>query len=221
MSEMTNEEQDAEVLDAPESQAAQEALASGPALDIDLIKQVLETALLTSPEPLSLNDMKRMFPRGETNNELVRKLLDEIRAAWEGRGVELVNVASGWRFRAKPELQRYLDKLNPQKAPKYSRAVMETLAIIAYKQPVTRGDIEEIRGVAVNTQIIKTLEQRDWIKTVGHREVPGRPALYVTTTQLLSDLNLRALDELPPLVELGNLVAPNPHTAQLDLTEES
>ena len=124
--------------------AADELTGGVPTLDIDLIKRVLETALLTSPEPLSLNEMKRMFPRGETNNELVRKLLDEIRVAWEGRGVELVNVASGWRFRSKPELQRYLDKLNPLKAPKYSRAVMETLAIIAYRQPVTRGDIEVI-----------------------------------------------------------------------------
>jgi segregation and condensation protein B len=183
-----------------------EEFSVGPALDIDLIKRVLETALLTSPEPLSLNDMKRMFPRGETNNELVRRLLDEIRASWEGRGVELVNVASGWRFRAKPELQRFLDRLNPQKAPKYSRAVMETLAIIAYRQPVTRGDIEDIRGVVVSTNIMKALESRGWIDVIGHREVPGRPAIYATTRQFLDDLTLRSLEELPPLDDLGALV---------------
>jgi segregation and condensation protein B len=189
-----------------EVQETPEEFNEGPVLDIALVKQVLETALLTSPEPLSLQEMKRMFPRGETNNELMRKLLDEIRAEWEGRGVELVNVASGWRFRAKPEYQRYLDKLNPQKAPKYSRAVMETLAIIAYRQPVTRGDIEDIRGVVVSTNIIKALEARGWIDAVGHREVPGRPALYATTKQFLDDLNLLSLEELPPLDDLGTLI---------------
>jgi segregation and condensation protein B len=195
-----------EAQDTQDGRDTQEEFNEGPALDIDLIKQVLETALLTSPEPLSLNDMKRMFPRGETNNELMRKLLDEIRAAWEGRGVELVNVASGWRFRAKPELQRYLDKLNPQKAPKYSRAVMETLAIIAYRQPVTRGDIEDIRGVVVSTNIIKALEARGWIDVIGYREVPGRPAIYATTKQFLDDLSLCSLEELPALDDLGALV---------------
>jgi segregation and condensation protein B len=222
MSENSNEMQDAssmtdasdasEINDLREGQETQEASESQdafgdqPALDIDLIKQVLETALLTSPEPLSLNDMKRMFPRGETNNELVRKLLDEIRASWEGRGVELVNVASGWRFRAKPELQRFLDKLSPQKAPKYSRAVMETLAIIAYRQPVTRGDIEDIRGVVVSSNIMKALEARGWIDVIGHREVPGRPAIFATTKQFLDDLSLRSLEELPALDDLGALV---------------
>jgi segregation and condensation protein B len=176
------------------------------ALDLALVKRVLETALLTSPEPLSLNEMKRMFPRGETNNELMRKLLDDIRAEWEGRGVELVNVASGWRFRSRPELQRYLDKLNPQKAPKYSRAVLETLTIIAYRQPVTRGDIEDIRGVVVTSNIIKSLEARGWIDVIGHREVPGRPAIYATTRQFLDDLGLRSLEELPLLDDLGALV---------------
>ncbi len=219
MSENTNEMQDASEIndlqegqethqahDAQEASETQDAFGDQPALDIDLIKQVLETALLTSPEPLSLNDMKRMFPRGETNNELVRKLLDEIRVSWEGRGVELVNVASGWRFRAKPELQRFLDKLNPQKAPKYSRAVMETLAIIAYRQPVTRGDIEDIRGVVVSSNIMKALEARGWIDVIGHREVPGRPAIFATTKQFLDDLSLRSLEELPPLDDLGALV---------------
>ena len=195
-----------EAQDALDASETQEEFSDGVALDIDLVKQVLETALLTSPEPLSLNDMKRMFPRGETTNQSVRKLLDAIRLAWEGRGVELVNVASGWRFRAKPELQRYLDKLNPQKAPKYSRAVMETLAIIAYRQPVTRGDIEDIRGVVVSSNIIKALEARGWIDVIGHREVPGRPAIYATTKQFLDDLSLRSLEELPTLDDLGALV---------------
>ncbi len=182
------------------------------------LKVVLETLLFASTEPLTLEQMRGAFDE-ELGTDMLRRALVELREEWQSRGLELVTVADGWRFQTRPEYQHYLQRLNPEKPPRYSRAVMETLAIIAYKQPVTRGDIEEIRGVAVNTQIIKTLEQRDWIKTVGHREVPGRPALYVTTSQLLSDLNLRALDELPPLVELGNLVAPNPHTAQLDLTE--
>lgn len=204
--------------DAVESAAleAEEDSVGAAALDIDLIKRVLETALLTNPEPLSLNEMKRMFPRGETNNELMRKLLDEIRVAWEGRGVELVNVASGWRFRSKPELQRYLDKLNPLKAPKYSRAVMETLTIIAYRQPVTRGDIEDIRGVVVTSNIIKSLEARGWIDVIGHREVPGRPAIYATTKQFLDDLGLRSLEELPPLDDLGALVESS-GAAQLEM----
>ncbi len=197
--------------------AADETMdADAPALDIELVKRVLETALLTSPEPLTLNEMKRMFPRGETNNELMRKLLDDIRAEWEGRGVELVNVASGWRFRSRPELQRYLDKLNPQKAPKYSRAVMETLAIIAYRQPVTRGDIEDIRGVVVTSNIIKSLEARGWIDVIGHREVPGRPAIYATTKQFLDDLSLRSLEELPLLDDLGALVESS-GAAQLEM----
>ena len=183
------------------------------------LKIVLETILFASAEPLTLEQMRGVFDE-DLGADMLRRALAELRDEWQGRGVELVMVADGWRFQTRAEFQRYLQRINPEKPPRYSRAVMETLAIIAYKQPVTRGDIEEIRGVAVNTQIIKTLEQRDWIKAVGHREVPGRPALYVTTKQLLSDLNLRALDELPPLVELGNLVAPNPQTAQLDLAQE-
>ena len=194
---------EAEALDAAEGVDGD---VDAAALDIDLIKRVLEAALLTSPEPLTLNDMKRMFPRGETNNDLLRTLLGEIREAWEGRGVELVNVASGWRFRSRPALQRYLDKLHPLKAPKYSRAVMETLAIIAYRQPVTRGDIEDIRGVVVTSNIIKSLEARGWIDVIGHREVPGRPAIYATTKQFLDDLSLLSLEELPPLDDLGALV---------------
>jgi segregation and condensation protein B len=205
-------------VDLPED--AEGAEGAEEALDLTLVKRVLETALLTSPEPLTLNDMKRMFARGATNNELMRKLLAELRTDWDGRGVELVNVASGWRFRSRPEYQRYLDKLYPQKAPKYSRAVMETLTIIAYRQPVTRGDIEDIRGVVVTTNVIKALEARGWIDVIGHREVPGRPAIYATTKQFLDDLNLRSLEELPPLDDLGALVE-HSGAAQLEMAMPS
>jgi segregation and condensation protein B len=168
-------------------------------------KTILETALLTSQEPLPLAELKKLFD-DDLGNEVLRKLLDELRQEWETRGIELTQVASGWRFRARPEYQKYLDRLNPQRPPRYSRAVLETLAIIAYKQPVTRGDIEDIRGVTVSSNILKTLETRGWIDVVGHREVPGRPGLYATTRAFLDDLNLRSLEELPPLDELGSLV---------------
>ena len=174
-------------------------------LDPAQVKTVLETALLTSQEPLSLPEIGKLFD-DELGHEALRKLLEELRADWEGRGVELVSVASGWRFRARPEYQKFLDRLNPQKPPRYSRAVLETLAIIAYKQPVTRGDIENIRGVTVSGNIIKSLEMRGWIDVVGHREVPGRPALYATTKAFLDDLNLCSLEELPSLEDLGALV---------------
>lgn len=183
------------------------------------IKIVLETVLMASAEPLTLNQMLAVFDE-ELGAELLRRALDELRTEWQNRGLELVTLADGWRFQTRSDYLRYVHRINPEKPPKYSRAVMETLAIIAYKQPVTRGDIEEIRGVTVSAQIIKTLEQRNWIKSVGHREVPGRPALYITTSQFLSDLNLRALEELPPLVELGNLAASYPHTPQLDLSTD-
>ena len=168
------------------------------------IKLILETALLSSQEPLPLAELKKLF-ENELDTETLRKLLDELRQDWYGKGVELVNVASGWRFRAKPEYQIYLDRLNPEKPPRYSRAAMETLSIIAYRQPVTRGDIEQIRGVSVSTHVIKVLEDRGWIDVVGHRETPGRPALYATTKNFLDDLNLRSLEELPPLEDIGNL----------------
>ena len=138
--------------------------------------------------------------------DVIRRMLEELRSEWADRGVELVNVASGWRFQVRPDYQRFLDRLNPQRPPKYSRAVLETLAIIAYRQPVTRGDIEEIRGVTVSSGILKALEARGWIDEVGHREVPGRPVLYSTTRTFLDDLSLRSLDELPPLEDLGSLV---------------
>jgi segregation and condensation protein B len=178
-----------------------------PPLDPGWAKLVLETALLTAQDPLPLVELKRLFD-DELGTEPLRKLLEELRQQWSDRGVELVSVASGWRFQARPEFQLFLNRLNPQKPPKYSRAVMETLAIIAYRQPVTRGDIEDIRGVTVSGQIIRTLEARGWIEVVGHREVPGRPALYGTTRQFLDDLSLRSLQELPPLEDLGSLVDP-------------
>src|ERR671932_6689 len=170
-------------------------------LDLNEVKKILETALLTSSEPLALSDLKKLFDE-EIDSETLRKVLDQLRADWEGRGIELVSVASGWRFRARPESQKFLDRLEPQKPPRYSRAVLETLAIIAYRQPVTRGDIEDIRGVTVSSNILKSLEARGWIDVVGHREVPGRPALYATTKTFLDDLNLRSLSELPQLAEI-------------------
>ena len=178
-------------------------------LDLSHVKHVLETALLTADEPLTLADLKKLFDE-ELANETLRKVLEDLRADWEGRGIELVSVASGWRFRARVESQKFLDRLDPQKPPKYSRAVLETLAIIAYRQPVTRGDIEDIRGVTVSSNILKSLEARGWIDVVGHREVPGRPALYATTKAFLDDLNLRSLEELPSLDDLGSLVESAP-----------
>ena len=167
------------------------------------MKSILEAALLVAGEPLSAAQLAKLFDP-PLEQDAIRRLLEEIRDAWAARSVELTQVASGWRFRAKPQLQPYLDRLTPEKPPRYSRAAMETLAIIAYQQPVTRGDIESIRGVAVSTYIIKTLEDRQWIEVVGHRETPGRPALYATTKQFLDDLNLRSLSELPPLAQLDN-----------------
>jgi segregation and condensation protein B len=176
-----------------------------PLSDPARIKRVLEAALLTSAEPLPLADLRRMFDE-DVGPDVIRRMLEELRSEWAERGAELVNVASGWRFQVRPDYQRFLDRLNPQKPPKYSRAVLETLAIIAYRQPVTRGDIEEIRGVTVSSGILKALEARGWIDEVGHREVPGRPVLYSTTRTFLDDLSLRSLDELPPLEDLGSLV---------------
>lgn len=165
-------------------------------------KRILEAALLASQEPLGLTDLKRLFD-GELGVDTLRPLLAELAEEWQGRAVELVSLASGWRFQTRAELQPYLDRLFPEKPPRYSRAVMETLAIIAYRQPVTRGDIEDVRGVGVSTQIIQALETRGWIDVVGHRETPGRPALYATTTKFLDDLGLRSLEELPPLEEIA------------------
>lgn len=161
-------------------------------------KRVLETALICAQQPMPLREMRALFD-GAIGADTLRMLLDELVRDWSGRGVELVNVATGWRFQSRPEMRVYLDRLHPEKPPRYSRAVLETLAIIAYRQPVTRGDIEEIRGVTVSTQIVKQLEDRGWIDVIGYREAPGRPALYATTRQFLDDLGLKTLEQLPEM----------------------
>lgn len=161
-------------------------------------KRVLETALICASQPLTLREMRSLFA-DEVGADTLRGLLDDLGRDWDGKGVELVALASGWRFQSRPELREYLDRLHPEKPPRYSRAVLETLAIIAYRQPVTRGDIEDIRGVVVASQIIKQLEDRGWIDVIGHRETPGRPALYATTKAFLDDLGLASLEQLPAL----------------------
>lgn len=171
----------------------------------DDYKIVLETALLAAGDPMPLPELKKLFDE-EFDDDTWRTLLDDLRRDWANRGVELVQLATGWRFQTRPEYQAFLDRLKNEKPPKYSRAVMETLAIIAYRQPVTRGDIEDIRGVAVSPNILKTLETRGWIDTVGHRDAPGRPALYATTRKFLDDLGLRSLSELPPLTEIEKVM---------------
>ncbi len=168
-------------------------------------KRVLEAALLATSEPMTLADLKKLFDE-QFDDDTWRTLLDDLRRDWSQRGVELVQLATGWRFQTRPEYQSYIDRLKTEKSPRYSRAVMETLAIIAYRQPVTRGDIEDIRGVAVSPNILKTLEGRGWIDTVGHRDAPGRPALYATTRTFLDDLGLRSLAELPPLTEIEGMM---------------
>ena len=175
-------------------------------------KRIIEAALLSSQEPLSLADLKRLF-EDEIGPDTLRRLLDELREDWSDRAVELVNTASGWRFQTRPEFQPFVERLNPDKPPRYSRAVMETLAIIAYRQPVTRGDVEDIRGVAVSAQIIQTLESRGWIDVVGHRDTPGRPALHATTKAFLDDLGLLSLQELPPLEEIARTLQLEPATS--------
>lgn len=176
-----------------------------PSQNLSDVKRILEAALLSSQDALTTGDMKRLFV-DELDPTLIRRVLDELREDWTGRGVELVQVASGWHFRTRAEMQPYLERLKNEKPPRYSRAVLETLAIIAYRQPVTRGDIEDIRGVSVSPGIIKALEGRGWIDSVGYREVPGRPALYATTRRFLDDLGLRTLAELPPLAELQKVM---------------
>jgi segregation and condensation protein B len=161
-------------------------------------KRVLETALICAQQPMPLRDLRNLFDE-QVGTDTLRTLLDELVHDWEDRGVELVALASGWRFQSRPEMRVFLDRLHPEKPPRYSRAAMETLAIIAYRQPVTRGDIEDIRGVTVSTQIVKQLEERGWIEAIGYREAPGRPALYATTRQFLDDLGLASLDQLPVL----------------------
>ncbi|WP_194711356.1 SMC-Scp complex subunit ScpB [Noviherbaspirillum soli] len=193
-------------------------------------KKVLETALLCTNEPLSIYDLKKLYVSDDGSEaagaDTIKLMLEELRLDWRGKGIELVGLASGWRFQSRPEMKVFLERLNPEKPPRYSRATMETLAIIAYRQPVTRGDIEEIRGVTVNSQIIKMLEDRGWIEAIGHRDVPGRPALLATTRQFLDDLGLASLDQLPPLQAMSNpdlasLVTPMPGAADLPSTAPS
>jgi segregation and condensation protein B len=174
------------------------ALESG---SVALVKRVLEAALLSASEPLTVQQLKRLFA-GEVDADNIRKVLDELKADWAERPVELTSVASGWRFRVKPDYQKFLDRISSEKPPRYSRAVLETLAIIAYRQPVTRGDIEDIRGVAVSPPTLNALVERGWVEVVGQRETPGRPAIFATTKKFLDDLNLRSIEELPPLDEL-------------------
>ena len=162
------------------------------------LKRVLEAVLLSAQQPLSVSELRKVFSE-EIATDVLRVLLDELRVDWTDRPLELMQLASGWRFRTRAEFLPYLERLNPERPPKYSRAVLETLAIIAYRQPVTRGDIEDIRGVTVATQIIKVLEERGWVDVVGHRDTPGRPALLATTKKFLDDLGLRSVTELPPL----------------------
>ena len=175
-------------------------------------KRILEAALLASPEPVPVAELRRLFD-DQLSADTVKNLLAELREDWRERAVELASLATGWRFQTRPEFRPFAEKLQPEKPPRYSRAVMETLAIIAYRQPVTRGDIEDIRGVTVSTQIIQALESRGWIDTVGHRETPGRPALYATTRTFLDDLGLRSLQELPPLEEIAKTLQLEPAPA--------
>ena len=170
-------------------------------------KRVLETALICAQAPLPLRELLTLFDE-QVGADTLRGLLDELSLDWQGRGCELVALASGWRFQSRPEMREYLDRLNPEKPPRYSRAAMETLAIIAYRQPVTRGDIEDIRGVGVTTQIIKALEDRGWIESIGYRETAGRPALYATTRHFLDDLSLASLDQLPAVMSIDGTAAP-------------
>ena len=167
-------------------------------MNIALAKRVVETALMCATQPLSINAMRSLFEE-QLGADTLRLLLDELRRDWQDRGVELRAVAGGWRFQSREDMQPYLQRLNPEKPPRYSRAVQETLAIIAHRQPVTRGDIEDIRGVVVNAQILRQLEDRGWIEAIGHREGPGRPVLYATTRQFLDDLGLASISDLPAL----------------------
>ena len=200
--------------EATEASGASEAPAAAP--ELSEVKRVLEAALLSASEPLTVLQLKRLFA-GEVDADNIRKVLDELKSDWAERPVELTSVASGWRFRVKPDYQRYLDRISSDKPPRYSRAVLETLAIIAYRQPVTRGDVEDIRGVAVSPATLNALTERGWVEEVGTRETPGRPAIFATTKKFLDDLNLRSLEELPPLDELqASLEQAHPNLVALD-----
>jgi len=178
-------------------------------------RRILETALLCAAQPLSLRDLGTLFD-GALAPDTIKRLLQDLQLGWADRGLELVCVASGWRFQSRPQLRPFLDRLNPEKPPRYSRAVLETLAIIAYRQPVTRGDMEEIRGVTIGSQILKQLEDRGWVEVIGHRETVGRPALYATTRQFLDDLGLTSLEQLPLLEAVDD---PTPLLAGLEAAQ--
>jgi segregation and condensation protein B len=181
------------------------------------VKRVLEGALLCAGKPLTVSELRQVFTDDvEISADTVRALLETLREEWKGRSVQLAALASGWRFQSAPDVARFVMRLYPERTPRYSRAVMETLAIIAYRQPVTRGDIEEIRGVTVSSQIIKTLEERGWIDQVGVKDVPGRPALFATTRQFLDDVGLRSVGELPAL-DVAELPVPEEPATQLEL----
>jgi segregation and condensation protein B len=171
-------------------------------LNPDEVKMVLEAALLSAQQPLPVSELRKMFDE-DIGADTLRRVLDELKETWKDRGIELTVTASGWRFQTRASVQKYLERIHPEKPPRYSRAVLETLAIIAYRQPVTRGDIEEIRGVTVSSEVLKRLEDRGWIDVIGHKETPGRPALYATTSTFLDDLGLRSLQELPPLEDIA------------------
>ena len=212
------EDAEAQAPDTPMEEVEQPevaALAPAPQFDIAHVKRVLEAALLSSAEPLTVQQLRRLFA-GQVDADNIRKVLDELKAEWDERSIELTTVASVWRFRVKPEYQEFLDRIMSEKPPRYSRAVLETLAIIAYRQPVTRGDIEDVRGVAVSPPTLKALEERGWIEVIGQRESPGRPALFATTRKFLDDLNLRSLEELPPLEELQSALEPAPTLASIE-----
>ena len=199
----------------PHGEPAALEAASVP-IELSEVKRVLEAALLSASEPLSVQQLKRLFA-GEVDADNIRKVLDELKSDWADRPVELTSVASGWRFRVKPDYQKFLDRISNEKPPRYSRAVLETLAIIAYRQPVTRGDIEDIRGVAVSPPTLNALVERGWVEVVGHRETPGRPAIFATTKKFLDDLNLRSLEELPALDELqASLEQARPNVVALE-----
>jgi len=222
MNDQTKPGTDPDFMDPSESSETV-ALESGsvpePALELSEVKRVLEAALLSSAEPLTVQQLKRLFA-GEIDADNIRKVLDELRVEWAERPVELTSVASGWRFRVKPGYQRFLDRISSEKPPRYSRAVLETLAIIAYRQPVTRGDIEDVRGVAVSPPTLNALVERGWVEVVGNRETPGRPAIFATTKKFLDDLNLRSLEELPPLDELQASLEQAPNLVALEAASQ-
>jgi segregation and condensation protein B len=198
---------------------------NGKTMNTTDAKRVLETALICSQQPLPVRELRVLF-NDELAADTIKALLGDLQNDWAQRGVELVHVASGWRFQSRPQMREYLDRLHPEKPPRYTRAVLETLAIIAYRQPVTRGDMEDIRGVTINALILKQLEDRGWVEVIGHRETVGRPALFATTRQFLDDLGLESLDQLPVLegpaqqAQLLESLAAGPDAAQPDLAIE-